>query len=317
MDALSPLPATIPVLREAELRRLIPVERALEIIREAYREYGELRHVLSSPPAMELRAGDNVFKLKGGLAAGRGIAGFRLIGMNSRGVTSHCLLLDAGSGALLAAVEESWLHRLRTAATAAVAATWLARGDAHRLAIIGTGRIARELPAAFCQAMPQIDDTRVWGRSPDSAGHVAAQYSDGRGVRSVADLARAVDGADIIVAVTSATSPVLMAEHFAPGVTLIGLGGGPELDLSILDCADRFIVDDIEFATELGSAAGWITSGRSRDAIAARLTADIGEIAIGRKSGRTDDAERVCALIQGMASCDVALAAAAFGAAGA
>jgi ornithine cyclodeaminase/alanine dehydrogenase-like protein (mu-crystallin family) len=304
------MPPAIPILDEALLRELVSPADAVAAVRAAYADYGRTRQVLSRPEAMDLTGPDGrKFKLKGGYAADRGVAGFRLIAFGTGELVSHCIVLDATSGALLGLVEESWLHRLRTAASAAAAAGWLARRGPLRLAIIGGGRIASELPAVF-DAVAPLAELRVWARNPETAERFARRHA-GFGAVATVSIGEATRNADVIVTATAATAPLLRAADIAPGALLIALGGGPELALDVLDAADRLIVDDMEFAATLGSVAGWLAAGRSRADVAAKPGADIGEIAIGSKPGRRDDDERIVAVLQGMASCDVALAAAA------
>ncbi|KFL32937.1 hypothetical protein JP75_02055 [Devosia riboflavina] len=294
---------SLPVLREAELRSLVSVKEAIAVVRQAYRDYGNERLVLSQPESMSLKAEQTSFKLKGGRSPSHGTAGFRLVAQGGGDMLSHCIVLDAATGAPRGLVDETWLHRLRTAATAAVAAEWLAAPGAKRLSIVGAGRIADELPAAFREIFA-LEDIRVAARRLESA----RAYAERHGVTAVESVETAMDGADIVVVITAANAPVIEGVQIAPGATVLGLGGGAEIGASALDICDRFVVDDFEFAAVLGSVAGWIAGGRPRLAVHQRLSADIGEIAIGTQQGRTTPDERVLAIIQGMASCDVALA---------
>ena len=92
-------------------------------------------------------------------------------------------------------------------------------------------------------------------------------------------------------------------------MTVCGLGGGSEIAADALDRVDRLVVDDLAFALTIGSVRGWHQAGMGRADLERRLSADIGEIATGARPGRTSPAETVVAVIQGMACCDLALAA--------
>jgi len=301
---------SLPFLDSDALRCLVSTQDAIAIVRGAYEEYGRGGEVLSRPSAMQLKpaASPFAFKLKGGFSASEGVAGFRLAGFGPAGLVSHCIVLDAETGLPLGLVDETWLHRLRTAASSALAARWLARSDARVLAIVGAGQIATEIPAAFAHLF-QLDEIRITSRSLASAQALARHCETFAATTITASIDDAVVGADIVVSVTSATEPLLHGRHFVPGITVIGLGGNAEIDRSALDVVDTLIVDDLEFAMEAGSIAGWLRSGESAERIAARVDAHIGEIAAGTKAARRSAEGMILAIVQGMAHCDVALAA--------
>ena len=65
------------------------------------------------------------------------------------GLHSTYLLFDATTGVPLAQLDGDEITSRRTAAAAALAASYLARADARRLAVIGTGRVAQLLAEAM------------------------------------------------------------------------------------------------------------------------------------------------------------------------
>ena len=90
----------------------------------------------------------------------------------------------------------------------------------------------------------------------------------------------------------------------------IRLFGDEELAPDLLGWAHRFVVDELSFALTCGSLGGWVAGGAvPAAAIAARVDADIGQVAAGLKPGRQADGENVLAIIQGMAIGDLALSA--------
>jgi ornithine cyclodeaminase len=85
------------------------------------------------------------------------------------------------------------------------------------------------------------------------------------------------------------------------------MGGGYEFDRDILDASTIFVVDEMDFVCAAGTASRWIKTGQlSRAHLTQRLDATIGDVLSGRKAvGRG----RILAIIQGMAICDLAIAA--------
>jgi ornithine cyclodeaminase len=83
-------------------------------------------------------------------------------------VSGVYLLFSATNGAPLAMLDGGELTARRTAAASALAARYLAREDASRLLIVGTGRMAANLAQAHAAIRP-IETVTVWGREAAKA----------------------------------------------------------------------------------------------------------------------------------------------------
>lgn len=316
----TPLPFLI--LRTEEARGLVSADEALAATEAAWRDYGTHRSVLSRPSSQSLKGEGCVFKVKGGVLPGQGIAGFRLVADAPRedggeDTQDWFWLADPRTGRPVALIEEFWLHLLRTAATGALAARMLARPGSRVAAIIGAGRIAAEMLAPLRAALPGLEEIRVSARRPGSAEAFVARHAPAcPGLRAAASVRDAVAGADLVLTMTAAMEPFLDATMPSRGATVIGLGDIEMAPDMLTSWADRFVLDDLEFATVAGSVSHWIATGAlDRAAVAAQLDADVGELAIGAKAGRRDASENVLAIVQGMAIGDLALAAVAYRAA--
>ncbi len=310
-------------LGDAAVRDLITAADAVRLVWETFTAQGRGEIETSTPPAMSLRLsaspsqsdGENPTARRGGVklkaAALPLLAGVRIAVDPGSGLVSHCVLVDPNSGAIGAVVAETWLHRLRTAASAAVAAALLLPATTPQpvVALVGTGLIADELPAALALTTA-VGELRVAARSSSSAERFAQRHRDRTPapIRPCASVAEAAAGADLVVLLTSAAQPVLRAEMLPPGATVLGLGGGAELAVDVLYRSDRFFVDDLEFATMAGSAAGWLAGGLDDDTLSARLTGTLGQLATAAVTARTEPGQTVLGIVQGLAACDVALA---------
>ena len=119
----------------------------------------------------------------------------------------------------------------------------------------------------------------------------------------------ALDGADIAIALTLAEAPVVEPGMLAPGAFLCSMGETEEVAFGVLAEVDRFVVDDFDYATMLGDVEAWLRQGRiERDALQARVDAHIGEVVAGTVQVRENAGQRILAIVQGMAICDLALA---------
>ena len=192
------------------------------------------------------------------------------------------MLFDAEQGLPRALVEGGTLTAIRTAAASAAATDALARRDAARLLIVGTGEEAwRHGPFARIA---------IWGRDAGRAGALAGRLATAlaRPVEVANDLEAAAGEADVICPTTSAKEPVLQGAWVRPGghVTLVGSAIPDTAEVGgTLVARSLFVVDRREAA--LGAA------GELRRAIAEGLVgedhihAEIGEVFTGARPGRT------------------------------
>lgn len=135
------------------------------------------------------------------------------------------LLLDGATGAPRAVIDGSMLTVRRTAAASALAASRLARGDARRLVIVGTGALAPHLVRAHAAVRP-IREVVVWGRRREAAAALAQRLADeGFAATATSDLAGAVRTADIVSCATLADQPLVRGEWLSLGCHLDLVGG--------------------------------------------------------------------------------------------
>ena len=139
-------------------------------------------------------------------------------------VNAGVLLFDGTNGTLIGACDGNELTTRRTAAASAVAAKRLARPDASRLLVVGTGALAPMVAQAH-GAVRTHDEVAIWGRSRAKADAVVAELVT-LGLPAVVctDLDRGVEVADTITCVTGSTSPLVKGDLLKPGshVDLIG-----------------------------------------------------------------------------------------------
>lgn len=224
-------------------------------------------------------------------------------------VSANYLMFDAKTGIPLACMEASALTAKRTAAASALAARYLARPDAAKLLLVGTGRVARELVFAHA-AVRTIQSVAVWGRDFSKAKRLACELSrEGREAVAVADLRAAAGDADIISCATLAREPLLKADWISPGthVDLVGAfkPSMQEADEALLRRASIFV------DTRAGALAeaGDIVIAIERGAIAAEdIQADLAELVVGAHPGRQGRSDITVFKSVGTASEDLAAA---------
>ncbi|MGL4488426.1 MAG: ornithine cyclodeaminase family protein [Rhizobiaceae bacterium] len=174
---------------------------------------------------------DTVVLLMPAWADGLGVGGVKIVnvvpGNNARGlpaIMASYLVFDEVTGEHKAILDGATLTAMRTAAVSALAADRLSRKDARTLLVVGSGRVAKELPHAF-KAVRSIEKVMVWSRTRENAEALANDLRrQDFDASSVTDLQSAVSQADIITCATLATEPVMEGAWLKPGqhVDLIG-----------------------------------------------------------------------------------------------
>ncbi|HSV57893.1 MAG TPA: ornithine cyclodeaminase family protein [Variovorax sp.] len=210
------------------------------------------------------------------------------------GLHANYLLYDAHTGVPLALMDGDEITARRTAAASALGASFLAREDARRLLVLGTGRVARQLPAAHASVRPGIEEVMVWNHRPESAQQLAADWcAQGVNARAVTSLEDAVRRADIVSCATLSTAPLVRGQWLAPGSHLDLIGSFTpqmrEADAACFADGARTFVDTEEAFLKAGDLLDAIAAGSLR---AQDLQATLAQLCRGQRGGRAFAAER-------------------------
>jgi len=204
-------------------------------------------------------------------------------------VSGVYLLFSGETGEILAVLEGGELTARRTAAASALAARFLARPDASRLLVVGTGRLSRNLARAHASVRP-IRRVAVWGRHAARAAAVAQELREaGLDAHPVDDLARAAGEADVISCATLSSTPLVRGEWLRPGVHLDLVGGFTpamrETDDEAIRRASVFVDTRAGATREAGDIVVPLANGSLRPE---GIRADLFDLARGTHGGRTD-----------------------------
>jgi alanine dehydrogenase len=294
----------------AEEKRLLSIPDSLRIVEQAFGDYGRERIVSSVPSASYMivqNEAPTMFWIKSASLRPLRAAG---VFFGAQFGDYYFMVTDSRTGTLRGIVEQAWLTKRRTGAAGVVAARKLAARNARVAALIGAGQIgeevARILPHAF-----DLDELRVASRTLEGATAFAERLKPevNAPLRAVATAEEAIRGADVVITITLASEAFVKPGWLKPGAVLVSMGGVPEVDFGVLAEMDRVVVDDPDYALLKGDFATWVDRGEiSLEAMKDRIDADLGEILCGAKEGRTSDSQRILAVVQGMAVCDLATA---------
>lgn len=232
-------------------------------------------------------------------------------GNAQQGLSSHMgvvVLFDPARGIPVAVIDAAAITALRTAAASAVATDVLARPDAGNLAIIGTG----EQAVAHLHAMGKVRRLRqatVWGRSIEKARAFAQRESTALGLHiAVADtVEHAVADADIVCTTTGSREPILEGAWVRPGthVNLVGASSAQAREANEgLVMKSAYFVD---FKPSALAQSGDLLAATGTLA-AKHIRGEIGEVLLGKVTGRRHDDEITIYKSLGIAAQDLAAA---------
>ncbi|CAN5894454.1 ornithine cyclodeaminase family protein [soil metagenome] len=224
------------------------------------------------------------------------------------------VLLFGEHGELLALIDATSITATRTAAVSAVATDVLARTDASRLAILGSGAQAQShLEAMAC--VRSLAQVRVWSRTAAHAERFARAAADRMDVAVTVctTVHDAVRDADIICVTTAAQSPVVTAGMVPRGAHVNAVGSGSalhrELASEVVRDA-RVYVDRLESALqEAGDIVLAIADGTISET---HLVGEVGSVLSGRVPGRGSVDEITLFKSVGLGAEDVAAATAVY-----
>lgn len=297
-------------LCEAEIERLLTMEVALEAVESAFRAVAAGRvHNLSR---QRLHPASGVyFHTMAAADETCGYFGAKLYSSSPAGTRFLVPLYRAETGVLVALLEADALGRMRTGAASGVATKYMARPEAARVGLLGSGHQAPTQLEALARVR-RLESVRVYSPNPERRRAFADKMGPALGLRveAVTSAEAAVRETDIVVVVTNARQPVLEGAWLAPGTHINAVGANfpqkRELDDAVVARAARIVVDSREQAQlEAGDLIGPFEGQPERW----QQVHELSQVVAGQVSGRGGPEEITLFKSNGVALEDVTAAA--------
>ncbi len=202
------------------------------------------------------------------------------------------IYLDATNGTLKAIIEAKSLTAKRTAATSALASSFLSRKNADSLLMIGTGALSTNLIKAHASVRP-IKTVYVWGRDFKKAQTICDQLSAEKfTVTPVKSIEEKIGEVAIVSCATLSKTPLVFGEYLQPG-QYVDLVGAYKKDMREADnntiSKTSVFVDTYEGGLkESGDIVIPLQEGILQES---DIKADLFELCSGTKKGRGSDEE--------------------------
>jgi alanine dehydrogenase len=308
------------ILSRGDVLDLLTLRECVDAVEHAFRLHAEGRTL--GPGVLGVPAADGGFHIKAaGLVGERSYfaaktnANFpenpRRFGLPTiQGTIVHA---DASMGAPLAIIESGSVTALRTGAATAVAAKYLARRDARTATIVGAG-IQGELQLAAIAAVLPLQHAWVLDTDHARAESLAARATASLGLRVEAakDLRAALRESAVCVTCTPARRAFVTTADVVAGTFIAAVGadnkGKQELEPALVASA-TLVVDVLEQCAEIGELQHVLAAGlMTRE----QVHAELADVIVGRRAGRTSDDEITIFDSSGTALQDVAAAVAVY-----
>ncbi|HWP56983.1 MAG TPA: ornithine cyclodeaminase family protein [Candidatus Acidoferrales bacterium] len=302
-----------------ELRGVVTMAEAIDAVRLGFLEWGSNPEINAPRRRIHIPSGVRVSVHQGGVPRA-----------GATGLMTHCewvrplsdhqeyprlnhpvtVLYDAAEGELKGILigeitcselpDNVAVTGLRTAATSAVGTDALARKDAERIGILGSGGQARNHLMALARVRP-IKEVRVYSRAPANRERFAAEMAPliGCEVKAVNEAREVVRGVDIVLTATNSSIPVFDGGWLEAGVHVTSIVGSNvglvkggfakakrrELDDTTLLRSEIIAIASIQQAVQ--DEQGDIFDPVERGILRWDRLVELGALLAGKASGRT------------------------------
>lgn len=295
-------------LKENDIEGLVSMREAIEALEGPIREHGlgiatNFARQIARTPIARLSVLQAAIPSLGSM-------GFKAYTVAPDGVR-YWVMLFGEDGEMRALMEGEELSRIRTGASAGIAAKHLSREDSETVGILGTGWNAVSQLEAVCAVRP-IKRVVAWSPTRANLLRFCERMSArlGVAVEAAADARAAASEADIVITVTSSKDPVLHGDWLREGTHVNMIGAMKpdyrEADDRAIDRAELLVADDLHQCKE--EAGEFIKAAREGRLDWDRVS-ELGAIVAGKSPARTSPASISVFKSLGTGLWDVAMAA--------
>jgi ornithine cyclodeaminase/alanine dehydrogenase-like protein (mu-crystallin family) len=296
-------------LTENDVRHLLTMDMALEAVEDGLRKLAldEAQNVARARSQTD----HAMLHVMSASAKTLGIMGYKVYSTSRKGADFHVGLYDGKTGALLALVQADYLGQMRTGAASGVATQYMARPDASEVGLFGSGKQARTQLLAVCKVR-KVRRVQVYSPNEEHRRQFAAEMTDltRTEVMPVPRPEMAAEDKDIVITATSSREPVLNGHWIAEGTHVNAIGsnflGKAELDPVAVRRCDSIVVDSKDQAR---LEAGDFSQALEEGSIHWADVHDLGQVIVGRFTGRAHAQDVTLFKSLGIAIEDVAVAA--------
>lgn len=219
------------LLSAEDVERALPMRRAVEVIKEAYRAFSAGEAAVPQRVSMPFAEGAGTLLVKPGSLPGRALGAklATVVPDNAEGAlpATNALMvcLSPTTGEPEALLEGTALTAWRTGAASGAATDLLAAPAARVAAIVGAGGQARTQALAVAAVRP-VEEIRFWSPTPEHVDRLIERLGEELdcALRRAPSAAAALDGAEVVCTATTSPVPVLDDADLAAGTHVNAIG---------------------------------------------------------------------------------------------
>lgn len=287
------------ILNAEEVRRALPMDQAIEAMKNAYASLSggtavvplRTRIAIPNSEALSLFMPAFVSSQDGNALAVKVVSLFPT--NPPRGlayIQAAVLVFDSETGQAIALLEGSTLTAIRTGAASGAAIDLLSRPESKVVAIFGAGTQGRTQLEAVCSAR-DIETAYIFDSTPEKANSFADEMK-GKGsipdeVRVAASAKEAIEEADIICTATTSVKPVFKDADVRRGTHISAVGSYTpdmqEVPVETLQRAKIFVDSRSASLEEAGDLIQPLRAGLFDES---HICGELGEVISGKIRGR-------------------------------
>jgi len=220
-------------------------------------------------------------------------------------ITGMILLINPKTGQFKAVMDGAEITNMRTGAQAAVALKYLHNKKSIKIGLYGAGMQGHYQTMAIAQLF-DIEELKIYDIRREASEKFAEDMKNiVPGNIIIVDSPEEAANGDAVICVTQSKDKFVKNSWVKPGTILFTMGSYQECDDDFILSADEIIVDHIGQCLHRGALKELNEKGEiTKDSI----YATIGEVAAGKKRGRTSDKDRILCIPIGTGAMDVAVA---------
>ena len=297
------------LLTEEDVRQILTMEMALDAVEEGLRKLA-LDEAMNVPRA-RTQTDHAMLHVMSAAAKSLGVMGYKAYATSRKGLHFHVGLFDGRTGSLLCLMQAAYLGEMRTGAASGVATQYMARPDASEVGLFGSGKQARTQLVAICRVR-KVRRVQVYSPNDEHRRHFAAEMRElcQVEVEPVPRPEMAAEDKDIIITATDSREPVLNGHWIAEGTHINAIGsnflGKAEIDDVAVRRCESIVVDSKDQAR---LEAGDFVQALEEGSIHWADVHELGQIIVGRYTGRAHPQDVTLFKSLGIAIEDVSVAA--------
>jgi ornithine cyclodeaminase/alanine dehydrogenase-like protein (mu-crystallin family) len=295
-------------LSDQEVAQLLPMDECIDVLEEAFAHAGAGK--VDNRPRNRIRMPGGFFHFMVASNEGHGVFGYKAYPSFAGGAKMIVMLYDYETGALLSCMEGGRLGQIRTGAASGLATKYMAKKDSATVAVIGSGFQARTQLEAVC-AVRDIKGVKVFSRKEERRTAFAERSGESLkvDVKAVESAQECVEGADVVIVITSAREPALLGEWLSPGAHVNAAGGNHwmrrEVDEETVLRSEVIVVDDLDQAKIECGDLMWL---EPRGSFRWDMAKELQDVVAGRVNGRPSEESITLFESMGLALEDIAAA---------